>query len=156
MSKRQPIIQINSSPELTVEFNETDEDPPLAGLISDAIISAARGEGRRYGRISVIIAGDEQLQRLNSDYLNDDTPTDVLAFDLADVADALVEGDIFISLPRAAQQAAERNQTTSEEIVRLAVHGFLHLCGWDHDDDAELQAMVDRGEIYVQSTVREA
>jgi len=137
-----------------IEFTDADEDPHIAGLISEAIISSARGEGREIGRIVVVVTGDEQLKELNSSYLNYDEPTDVLAFDLSDGGDALVEGDIYISLPRAALQANERGDTRDAEVVRLAVHGFLHLCGWDHDDDEELQSMVNRGEIYVQTAVR--
>jgi len=154
MSKRQASYRPEEASAPVIEFTDADEDPHIAGLISEAIVSTARGEGRSLGRVVVIVTGDEQLKELNSSYLDNDEPTDVLAFDLSDGEDALVEGDIYISLPRAAEQAAERGETLFSEVVRLAVHGFLHLCGWDHDDDEELKSMIDRGELYVQTAVK--
>jgi len=154
MSKKQASFRPEEAAAPIIEFTDADEDPHIAGLISEAIISTARGEGRSFGRVVVILTGEEQLKELNSSYLDYDEPTDVLAFDLSDGGDALVEGDIYISLPRATLQAAERGETFFSEVVRLAVHGFLHLCGWDHDDDEELKSMVARGEIYVQTAVK--
>jgi len=154
MSKMQLISAGEESGSLTVLFSELDEDPHLAGIVFDAIQSTARGEDREIGHINVVITDDAMLRELNLSFLEIDEPTDVLAFDLSDGGDAQVEGDIYISLPRAREQAADRNQALEEEVARLAVHGFLHLCGWDHDDDAELASMVGQGEIYVQSVVR--
>jgi len=154
MSKSLSYSPPEEDPVLVIEFSEADEDPLLAERVSEAIVSTAQGEGRSIGRINVVLTNDEQLHKLNVGYLENDAPTDVLAFDLSDGGDAMVEGDIYISLTRAAEQAAERGQTPQEETVRLAIHGFLHLCGWDHDDDSELTAMIDRGELYVQQTVK--
>lgn len=142
---------------ITVEFSEIEEDPTLAGVVLEALTATAEGEERTVRRIAVVLTNDEQLHKLNFDYSGIDAPTDVLSFDLSDGDDSDVEGDIYISLDRAAEQAAQINQPLSVETTRLAVHGFLHLCGWDHEDDEELKLMVDKGEIYVsRATDREA
>ena len=142
--------------QLSVEFSDVEEDPALEGLVLDAVLSAIHAEERRCGKISVILADDEQLRALNRDYRGLDETTDVLSFDLSDGDDSLVEGDIFISLKQASLQAAERKQATSEEVLRLALHGFLHLCGWDHNDDDELHLMMERAEIHVKRVARGA
>jgi probable rRNA maturation factor len=154
MSRRLLVPNPGEEEELVVEFSDAEEDPPLSDLVMEAVRAAAHGESRRFGRVSIILTSDERLTDLNSSYRGLDEPTDVLAFDLADSGDSLVEGDIYISLQSAAAQAVERGQTPAEEVVRLAVHGFLHLCGWDHENDESLDSMVERGEIFVQSTVR--
>ncbi len=150
MNQKQSVSVVGEENLVSVEFSEIEEDPLLSGMVTEALLATGRGEDRRLARVVVIITGDEQLKALNKDYRGFDEPTDVLSFDLSDGDDSEVEGDIYISLTRAAAQSAERKLPVEEEVVRLAVHGFLHLCGWDHDDDEELGSMVERGELYVQ------
>lgn len=138
---------------LKVEFAGVEEDPILAAAVADAVRNAAAQEGHQFGPINVILTGDDLLRQLNRDYRGDDEPTDVLSFDLAD-SDGAVEGDIYVSLERAAARAAVGGEAASAEVIRLAVHGFLHLCGWDHHDDVSLRSMVDRGESYVQGVLK--
>ena len=112
--------------------------------------SIAEGENRPIKKISVIIGDDELLHLLNREWLEVDTPTDVLAFNLGDVDGEELEGDIYISLDRAMEQAGEYGVTPETELLRLAAHGMLHLCGMDHNDDVSLRDVIDRGENYVR------
>ncbi len=78
--------------------------------------------------ISVVIVDDISIKNLNLKYLQHDYPTDVLAFQLGE---DFIEGDIYISYERASHQAVEYNVSLTNEILRLAIHGTLHLLGYN-------------------------
>lgn len=130
--------------------NLTGRPTGVTRRIRTAFIHAAATERKGWRRLDVIIGDDEMLRELNRRHLRFDEPTDVLAFELSGQAGPL-EGDIYISLDRVREQAAARGETIPRELLRVAVHGLLHLWGWDHNDDASLQAMIDRGERHVKS-----
>jgi rRNA maturation RNase YbeY len=73
------------------------------------------------------------MRRLNRQYRHKDTPTDVLAFPLADAACPFLLGDVVISVETAARQAARRGCSAAQEIQILLIHGILHLVGYDHE-----------------------
>lgn len=83
-------------------------------------------------QFTVLITGDEDLRRLNLQFLGKDYATDVLSFPSADGARI---GEIAISVERAREQAAERGHTIEEELSILMLHGALHLVGMDHEKD---------------------
>ena len=99
----------------------------------------------------VTLTGDERLREYNSRYRGLDEPTDVLAFaareqptDQRFQAPPGTEdwlGDIVISLPRARRQAKDAGHPINDEVRLLAVHGFLHLLGYDHAEPAEEATM---------------
>lgn len=133
--------------EIEIEFSGVEYNSSYEQKLQTVISTAAAGENMQILGITVILADDSLLRRLNHDYLEIDEPTDVLSFDLRDNIEDPVEGDIYISLDRAKAQAGDGN--LHSELLRLAVHGFLHLCGQDHDDDVSLQGMIACGEKYV-------
>jgi metalloprotein, YbeY/UPF0054 family len=90
------------------------------------------------------ITGDEEIHKLNLQYLDEARPTDVLSFPMNEQLDAapvfvkvpdgkLHLGDIMISYPTALKQAEEHNHPVNREIAILLIHGILHLLGYDHD-----------------------
>ncbi len=85
-----------------------------------------------------IFVTDAALKQMHSDYLNDPTATDVITFDLGEDA---VEGEIYISTERARAQAEEYGVTPEEEVLRLMVHGLLHLKGYDDLTDGDRLVM---------------
>jgi probable rRNA maturation factor len=101
------------------------------------------------------ITGDEEIHKLNLQYLDEDRPTDVLSFPMNEQLDAapvfvkvpdgkLHLGDIVISYPTALKQAEEHNHPVNREIAILLIHGILHLLGYDHDIPAREQKMHSR------------
>jgi probable rRNA maturation factor len=84
--------------------------------------------------VSLVFTGDQQIQALNAAYRAKNRPTDVLSFSQLEGEGAPGEclGDIVISLDTAARQAAERGLRRDPEILRLLIHGLLHLLGYDH------------------------
>jgi probable rRNA maturation factor len=102
--------------------------------------------------VSVLITGQDMIQQLNRDYRNLDEPTDVLSFALTETRDRrrkfrippdgiLRLGDIIVSYPQAAKQAAEDGSATTQEVALLLVHGVLHLLGYDHAKTEEKTIM---------------
>jgi probable rRNA maturation factor len=99
--------------------------------------------------LSVILCDDAFIHPLNRDHRGTDRPTDVLSFgqgpagailsadDLPQDGPPLVLGDVIISVPTAARQAAERGHTLEYELRILVVHGICHLLGHDHERDSE-------------------
>jgi len=103
-------------------------------------------EGISKGEVSITFDGDKCLQDLNREFLGRDEPTDVIAFDLSHEEDYLL-GDVYISVDRAAEQAGERDLPLEEELLRLQVHGILHLAGYDHN--GEDKVMWEKQEYWV-------
>jgi len=87
--------------------------------------------------VAVRITSDEEMAQLNRDYAGDDHATDVLSF----AGEGSHLGDIAISWPAAVRQAADYGHDHKTEIALLAVHGLLHLLGWDHTTAAERREM---------------
>lgn len=84
---------------------------------------------------NIIFVSKEEIQRINREFRKIDRVTDVISFSLCDDEELVPTnelGDIFICVDRAIEQAKEYGHSISREIAFLAVHGYLHLCGFDH------------------------
>ena len=114
-----------------------------------AVGAVLRGE-RRQAVVSVTFLGPTVMRRLNRKHKGHDRPTDVLAFALA-LPGGRLAGDIYVCRAVAAVQAKEAGVSLREELVRLVVHGVLHVLGHDHPDrNRERSAMWRKQERYVQ------
>jgi probable rRNA maturation factor len=87
--------------------------------------------------VAIRLTGDDELRRLNRDYAGHDSVTDVLSF----AGSNEHVGDLAISWPEAARQAHEYGHPETTELGLLAVHGLLHLLGWDHATAAQRKEM---------------
>lgn len=97
---------------------------------------------------SVIIINDESIHKINKDYRGIDRPTDVISFALEDdktIINSSIRmlGDIYISYDTAIRQAKEYNHSNERELCFLAVHGLLHLLGYDHMNSCDEKKMFD-------------
>lgn len=111
-------------------------------------------EEEKVGQVSfnIIIVDNEYIHKLNKEYRKIDRPTDVITFALEDYEDIKYEdfrllGDIYISLDKAKSQAIEYGHSFKREICFLAVHGFLHLLGYDHMEKEEEKIMFGKQEL---------
>ena len=91
-------------------------------------------------QLTYIFCSDEYLHKVNVEYLDHDTFTDVITFDNADDAD-IIEGDIFISVERVRENAATHGVTFRDELHRVMIHGVLHLLGYADKDLLSQTAM---------------
>lgn len=91
--------------------------------------------------VSILLVGDQTIRRMNRQFRAKDKVTDVLSFPIYDFGvetlitevNPVLLGDIVISVPQAKRQAEAIGLSTEEEVLRLAVHGLLHLLGYDHE-----------------------
>ena len=104
----------------------------------------AAEEGFSVESISVIFCNDSYLHQINYDYLGHDTLTDIITFDQSDTSEQL-EGDIFISVERAKENAHTFAIALEIELARLMVHGVLHLIGYSDKTKDEKQEMRKKG-----------
>jgi rRNA maturation RNase YbeY len=96
-------------------------------------------KGGKTGEINYIFCSDAYLHKMNVDYLQHDTLTDIITFPSADFP--LISGDLFISTERVADNATDFGEAYDDELHRVMIHGILHLCGQSDKTEAEAQSM---------------
>jgi len=94
--------------------------------------------------ITLIFGDDELLNKLKKEFFKVDQLTDVIAFRLNDYEEPSPEGEVYISLPRARENAKHFEEPEPREIARLIIHGCLHLLGFDDKTDNDIRAMRTR------------
>ena len=120
-------------------------------LIRRAVETALRGEKIKTAQVGLVLMDDEELLAMNRRFLEHDWYTDVITFPIESEP---LEGEIYISLDRAREQAAEVGVTLRAEVCRLAIHGALHLAGYDDATDAERAAMSRLEDRYLDRLAR--
>lgn len=112
------------------EFELLEQDR-LKSWITETIIF----EGYELGEISYVFCDDDHLHKLNVEFLGHDTLTDIISFDYA--MGNQINGEIFISVDRVAENATTYNVPFEKELHRVMIHGVLHYCGHKDKTDAE-------------------
>lgn len=90
------------------------------------------------GVLNVVFVNDKYIRALNKAYRGKDKPTDVLSFSYG--PDELI-GEVYVSVETAERQAKDNKHSLSDELIRLIVHGILHVHGYDHEDDEDYKKM---------------
>ncbi len=121
-----------------IEVNAEAAAGAPVDLIENAVRLTLEHEQRMDAEISVTLLPDAEIQALNRDYLSRDRPTDVIAFSLGTEGQTL--GDVYLGIDQAARQAGEIGVHLDEELVRLAIHGTLHVLGHDHPEGVGREA----------------
>jgi probable rRNA maturation factor len=127
----------------------TDVDLP-SSVTTDEVADLVRFALRSVGAagpwsVTVMLTTDEQLRRLHREFMGIDEETDVMTFPYGNShVEGEHGGDIVISVERAAEQGPEHGLTVRDEVAFLAVHGVLHLCGWDDDTPQRRRRMHQR------------
>ena len=119
-------------------------DQPLAEqTVRAAIAAAAAALATPQGEVSVVLTDDAAIEKLNRDWRGIGKPTNVLSFPAAKTkgAAAPMLGDIVIAYETLARECADENRAFLHHLAHLSLHGFLHLIGYDHQTDADAEAM---------------
>ncbi|MCA1965371.1 MAG: rRNA maturation RNase YbeY [Flavobacterium sp.] len=112
-----------------ISFNyETDFELENEAQYEDWISRIIESEGFDEGEINYIFCDDEYLHKINVEYLDHDTLTDIISFDYT--VGNLIQGDIFVSIERVQDNAKDFNVSFEEELKRVLSHGVLHYCGY--------------------------
>lgn len=135
-----------------ISFNyETDflleDEKAIASWISNVISSE---EFKEY-EINYIFCDDEYLHKLNVEFLNHDTLTDIISFDYS--VGKIIQGDIFISIERVKDNAKNFNVTFLEELKRVIVHGVLHYCGYKDKTEKDASLMREKENYHLTQIV---
>lgn len=131
--------------------NKVEMDPVLLGRVEEAVQKTLDEAGEGARTVSLAIVDDAAIHEMNRTYRHKDAPTDVLSFPLADGPEDPHLGDIAISAERALSQAESFGHPLTREMAFLAVHGTLHLLGYDHQTPEEEEEMTRRAEAVLTS-----
>ncbi|MBR1838297.1 MAG: rRNA maturation RNase YbeY [Bacteroidaceae bacterium] len=107
--------------------------------ISSWIRKVAQSYGKRVGELAYIFVDDAKILEVNRQYLQHDYFTDIITFDYTE--DQVINGDIFISLDTVASNSEEQGTSYDEELLRVIIHGVLHLCGIDDKGPGQREVM---------------
>lgn len=103
------------------------------------IIKVFTSEQRELDNLSYVFCSDEYLLKINQDYLDHDTYTDIITFDYSDKKG--IKGEIYISIDRVKENAITYNVTFEIELLRVMAHGILHLLGYGDKTRKEEEVM---------------
>ncbi|ANW97243.1 rRNA maturation factor [Wenyingzhuangia fucanilytica] len=131
-----------------IVFNyETDFELVNEEKYSSWISETIANEGFEEGDINYIFCDDEYLHKLNVEFLDHDTLTDIISFDYT--MGKLISGDIFISVERVKDNAKDLKISFDEELPRVIIHGVLHYCGFKDKTDEDAKQMRLKEEQYI-------
>ena len=114
---------------------ETDFNIPNEADFSKWISEVITSESYVLGEINYVFSDDAYLHKINVEYLDHDTLTDIITFDNS--IGKMIHSDIVISVERVADNAKDFNVSFEEELKRVVIHGVLHLCGYKDKSDEE-------------------
>lgn len=126
-------------------FEDIEFELPDNSLLRSWIEYTIHNENKELGNISYIFCSDEYLWNMNKQYLNHDYYTDIITFDY--VKDGVVSGDLFISYDRISDNAEKFGVLRETELLRVMIHGVLHLIGYDDVTD-ELEEEIHKKEDF--------
>lgn len=125
-------------------YSETSFDLPGEEKHREWLKDVVRSEGKNLDEVSFIFCDDQYLLKLNQEYLDHDTYTDIISFDNS-LGNTLA-GDIFISVDRVKENAIDFGVEFEEELRRVLVHGILHLSGYKDKTEEESSLMRQKEE----------
>jgi len=117
-------------------------------VIKDLIRNLFKREQVQFERINYIFCSDEYLLQINQQYLNHNTLTDIITFPLSE-REAPVIGEIYISIDRIKENAKTYKVQYQSELLRVMIHGVLHLCGYKDKTKSDQQEMRDKENYYL-------
>lgn len=134
------VVDLKIRPGLAEELSRHSSRSRLKSLVEKLLAEV----GQKGSEVSLVICDDPEIAELNELFRGKSKPTDVLSFPLGEGEGSEFAqgnlGDIVISLPRAVQQATDAGIKVEHELVRLLIHGMLHLLGFDHEGVSKTEA----------------
>ena len=117
-------------------------EPKARAIVRRSVMEAAAAVSTTAGELAIVLTDDSAVRKLNREWRNKDAATNVLSFPVpAGAGGAMLLGDIVIAYETTAREAQAGGKPLRNHLVHLAVHGFLHLVGYDHETDREADAM---------------
>jgi probable rRNA maturation factor len=142
-----PLSQQRASPlqiDIQTQSLLWDAQPLAAQTVREAIDAAASVLSTGGGEVSIVLTNDSAIRDLNREWRGIDGPTNVLSFPASSQTaggDARLLGDIVIAYETLERECDDENRIFVHHLAHLAVHGFLHLIGYDHQTDVQAEEM---------------
>ena len=130
--------------DIRIESPLWDAKSPAEKTVRNSVLAAAAALSTAGGEVSIVLTDDSAIRSLNRNWRGIDKPTNVLSFPAAgpDIGEGTrLLGDIVIAFETLERERADENRDFLHHLAHLAVHGFLHLNGYDHQTDAQAEAM---------------
>jgi len=133
-----------------INFFTEDVDFKLKNkiIIRKWITDSVKNEGCFVGELNFIFCSDEYLLKINQEYLDHDTYTDIITFDNSEQENE-ISGDIFISIERITENATKFKISSETELQRVMIHGVLHLIGYPDKKSEEKTLMTSKEDQYL-------
>lgn len=129
---------------MAITFQSQEVDPKEIGFklqdsvkIKTWIKKIIASENKKTGQINFVFTSDEEVLRMNIQFLNHSTYTDIITFDSCE--GDIINGDIIISIERVAENAHKFKVDFKQELKRVIIHGVLHLCGYKDKTKAQIK-----------------
>ena len=135
----------------TIRFNYADKQlrftpkSKLKALVHEVFSQ----EKKKYKNIQFVFCSDEYLLKVNQDFLQHDYYTDIITFPLSEKKEP-IEAEIYISLDRVKQNAVGLGVSFKNELMRVLVHGALHLCGYKDKSRSDIAIMRKKENYYIR------
>lgn len=131
--------------DILVESPLWNAEPQYQAILRQAVTVAARETSSRPAELAIVLTEDSAIRALNRKWRGQDKPTNVLSFPASGAgmanAKAAHLGDIVIAFETVAREASSEGKLFAHHLAHLAVHGYLHLLGFEHETDREAAAM---------------
>jgi probable rRNA maturation factor len=128
--------------DVMVESPLWNETPDAETTIRNALAAAARRTAQEGAEIAIVLTDDSAIREINRQWRNQDKPTNVLSFPSGEAGkEAQHLGDIVIAYETLAREAEAENRPFANHLAHLAIHGYLHLLGYDHLTEADAAKM---------------
>ena len=135
-----------------INFNyETEFSLENEEQVSKWISNTIKLESYKLEEINYVFCDDDYLHKLNVEFLKHDTLTDIISFDYS--VGKIIQGDIFISIERVADNAKDFGVSFEEELNRVIIHGVLHYCGYKDKTDTDVEVMRAKENYYLKALV---
>ena len=133
-----------------ISFNyETDFKLENETKISEWISKTISSENCKEGELNYIFCSDYYLHKINVDFLNHDTLTDIISFDYS--VGKELHGDIYISVERVEDNAQDFEVSFEDELARVMIHGVLHYCGYKDKSSDDAKLMRSKEDYYLST-----
>lgn len=138
---------------MAISYQVVDVQDTIKGKreVSKWIKESAKSENRVVGDIVIVLCSDDYILKTNREFLQHDYFTDIITFDYSEAE--IISGDLIISLHTVRANAAEYGVGENEELMRVVIHGVLHLCGYGDKSDKEAKIMREKENFYLAQFV---
>ena len=137
-----------SSPAISFHLVDIQFKVKQQKKIKNWLIAVAAAEKKKVQALNYIFCNDSYLLKMNREYLQHETLTDIITFDYSEKA--TISGDIFISLERVTENAEKYKVAFENELLRVMVHGVLHLIGFNDKTPSEKETMRAKENFYLE------